>query len=237
VNLKKCLNKHQLILLVSGLIFSILIFLNQNLAFATNAKFESIFKNQQLSINEKTFLQNELIAKGTALVPSLIKVINEKNYSDQGKWLACFYIGKVMGKNATNYLNKLLNHPNWIIRLASLKTLLNLNVKDNGSNYAAKLKDESYLVRLQAIENIKILKLNNYAPKIIEVLTDKRNYSIQKGKHKRTEIIKSAIRALGELKYVPIEKGLKNMLSKNYNSDIKNDLKKSLTHLSVKNSP
>ena len=69
-------------------------------------------------------------------VPILVRVIKSNEFPDKSRWASIFILGKIMGKDSAPLLIKYLEHPNFILRLASLKTLLQLKER----NLRGKLK-------------------------------------------------------------------------------------------------
>lgn len=180
--------------------------------------------------------QNTLKLAGKA-VPVLIDVMKDESYPEKNRWVATFLLGRIMGTKASPFISKFLSHPNWIMRVASLKTLLSLSEKQYGSLYAEKLKDASYIVRVQALENIRQLKLSEFAPDIWAMLFDESNYTGNKGKFKRTDLIKNCIRTVGDLKYEKVKSPIMGMIQKRKYDDIFDDLDYTLGQITGKPSP
>ena len=110
-------------------------------------------------------------------------------------------MGRIMGKKSLKFIAKFTRHPNWILRLAGLKTLLALKDQTSKKFYLDALKDTSLIVRLQALENIRILKIQEYGKDVWQMIFHKHNYQGKKGQRKRTTIISKVIRAVGDLHY------------------------------------
>ena len=85
-------------------------------------------------------------------------------------------LAKIMGKKSVPLLIKYLEHPSFILRLASLKTLLQLKETDFRGKLKKILRDKSLLVRFQALENIRQLKLKKYSNDVWKMLFEKKNY-------------------------------------------------------------
>jgi HEAT repeat protein len=156
----------------------------------------------------------------------------------KNRWVATFLIGRIMGKKSSPFLAKFLKHPNWVMRMASLKTLLALKEKGYGVAYASALKDRSFIVRKQALENIRKLELNDKGAEVWSMLYDKRNYYNPKdGQKKRTNLIREAIKTIGDLKFGKAKTALLSMVQKEKYKDIFNEIDYSLTKITGKKSP
>lgn len=175
-------------------------------------------------------------------VSALIEVMKNGKYPDKNRWVATFLLGQIMGDKSAPFLEKFLSHPHWIMRMASLKTLLILKQKQYAGSYARLLNDDSLIVRWQALENIKQLKISSDAPSVWAMLYDKKNYyrPILKGKplaNKRSNIIKKVIETIGELKFDKAEGPLLVMVQKDKYNDIFAEMDTALTQITGKKSP
>ena len=104
------------------------------------------------------------------------------------------------------------------------------------------LKDESFIVRAQALDNIRTLQSTEAAPQVWEMLYDKKNYyqPTLKGKAlktKRSNIIKNVILTVGDLKFEKARLPLIKMIQKDRYNDIFNEMDLSLTKITGLNSP
>ncbi len=190
--------------------------------------------------NSKKFiaeLKEQVLKLGGKSVPILTRVMKDKKVSDQKRWMATFSLGRIMGKKSADYLAKFTKHPNWVLRLASLKTLLSLQDKSKGAFYEAALKDDSLMVRTQALENIRSLKLDQHAESVWKMLFHKHNYVGEKGDRKRLPIISKVIRTIGDLKHAPAKKLLVKLISSKKYRDLSLDLDYSLRKITGKVSP
>ena len=192
--------------------------------------------------DDVTSLQKYVISLKGKSVPALIEVMKNGKYPEKNRWVATFLLGRVMGVKSAPFIKKFTKHPNWIMRMASLKTLLSLGQKKYASTYSSLLKDKSFIVRNQALENIKHLNLRSQASFVWQMLYDKKNYytPTRKGKSltkKRTNLIKKAIKTVGDLRFLKAEKTLLSMIQKKKYKDIFNELDYSLIKISGKKSP
>lgn len=179
-------------------------------------------------------LKKDTFRLGAKAVPVLIDVMKKDNFPDKNRWVATFLLGKIMGEKSASFIAKFTKHPNWVLRLASLKTLLALNQQKMGGHYAALLQDASLLVRSQALQNIKQLGLKQYGPQVWAMLHDKRNYS---GKFENMNIVKEAIKTVGDLKFEKAKPVLFKMARNDKYKGIFTDIDYSLAKITGKVSP
>lgn len=220
------------------------------LSYGANKKFESTKKT---SVVEKTLLsefkkdlkraellklkKQTLVYSGKA-IPALIKVMKSNAYPEKNRWVATFLVGRIMGKKSSPFLAKFLRHPNWVMRMASLKTLLALGEKRYEQAYASALKDNSFIVRKQALTNIRKLEIESRAPEVWSMLYDKRNYySPKDGTKKRTNLIKEAVKTVGDLKFKKAVEPLLSMAQKEKYKDIFEEVDYALSKILNKKSP
>lgn len=184
-------------------------------------------------------LRNEVLRSGGKAVPTLLEVMKRDEFPDKSRWLATFLLGQIMGKKASPLLVKFTKHPNWVLRMASLKTLLALKDKENAKTFATALKDQSFLVRRQALDNIAHLELSDYAPHVWAMLYDKRNY--YEGKASKgpegTNLVRRAIRVVGDLKFDKALKPLFAMIQKPKYKDVHSDIQYALEKITGKSTP
>ncbi len=175
-------------------------------------------------------------------VEALIEVMKNGKYPDKNRWMATFLLGQIMGDKAAPFLVKFLQHPHWVMRMASVKTLQYLKQKQYVGEYISLLHDDSLLVRSQALETIQKLQIKEAAPYVWAMLYDKRNYYVptEKGKElrsKRTHIIKQAINVVGDLKFQEAKSPLLKMIQKKKYEDIFPEMDGALVKITGKTSP
>ena len=142
-----------------------------------------------------------------------------------------------MGKKSALYLSKFTKHPNWMLRLASLKSLMSLDQKQFKGIYTRMLKDKAMIIRLQALETVKQFDLKEIAPFVWAMLYDKRNYSETKGSRKRGQIIREVIKTVGDLKFQKASKPMLKMLENKKYQDIHEEIDYALSKILDKKSP
>jgi hypothetical protein len=202
---------------------------------------QKVYLKNNLSNKELGALRTKTLSMAGKAVPLLIDVMKNSKYPDKNRWMATFLLGKIMGKKSSPFIAKFLKHPNWILRMASLKTLLALRDKRFAKHFAKSLKDDSLLIRTQALNNIKALKLKNVAVDVWAMLYDKKNYhnneKSKKQGRKRTNIIRHVIQTIGELDFNEAKMPLLKMSQKKTYDDIFVDIDSALTKLYKKSSP
>ena len=123
------------------------------------------------------------------------------------------------------------------MRVASLKALLGLRQDEYHAVYAKALRDPSLIVRVQALDNISQMKINKLAPQVWSMMYDQSNYSGDAGNRKRTSIVKSIIRTVGDVKFTKAQKPLAKLIQKPKYQDLMDDLDYSLEKITGEKSP
>ena len=170
-------------------------------------------------------------------VPTLIKVMKTSNYPIQNRWHATMLLGRIMGTKSSPFIAKFTEHPHWMMRLASLKALLGLKQDNYTAVYAKALNDPSMIVRIQALDNISQLKITTLSTEVWKMMYDQSNYTGEKGARKRTSIVKSIIRTLGDIKYQKAKAPFAKLILKPQYQDLVEDLDYSLEKITGKTSP
>lgn len=188
------------------------------------------FKSPDDSLALLASLKEKTLRAGVDAVPTLVQVIKGEDYTDKKRWMATLFVGKIMGKKSIKFIKTFSDHPHWVLRLAGLKTLLGLKDRSSQDIYRQALQDPSLIVRMQAIENIRALKLKSCARDVWQTLFHPHNYQGKKGQRKRLAIVGRAIRAVGELQYGAAKDTLvklaKNKKYQDISADINYALKK-----------
>lgn len=139
----------------------------------------ALLQKYMMNYSEKSQLaqlKSETLKQGGKSVEALIEVMKNGKYPDKNRWMATFLLGQIMGEKSAPFLAKFLQHPHWVMRMASLKTMLALKQKNYSRQYANLLKDDSFIVRSQALDTIRTLKTAEAAPQVWAMLYDKKNY-------------------------------------------------------------
>jgi hypothetical protein len=170
-------------------------------------------------------------------VPVLVKVMKESKYPEQNRWQATMLLGQIMGKKSAPFIAKFIDHPHWMMRVASLKALLGLKQDTYHSVYAKALKDSSLIVRVQALDNISKMNITHLAPQVWSMMYDQSNYSGDIGKRKRTSIVKSIIRTIGDVRFNKARAPLAKLIQKPKYQDLIEDLDYSLEKITGEVSP
>lgn len=187
-------------------------------------------------------LKMDTLKHGGQSVEALIEVMKNGKYPDKNRWVATFLLGQIMGEKSAPFLAKFLQHPHWVMRMASLKTMLALKQKNYAKEYSKLLNDDSFIVRSQALDNVRLLGLSETAPHVWAMLYDKKNYyqptlNGKALKSKRSNIIKNVILTVGDLKFEKAKLPLIKMIQKDRYSDIFNEIDLSLSKITGLNSP
>jgi HEAT repeat protein len=161
---------------------------------------ESILKKTLLSKSDISNLKVLIKDDPKKNVPVLFSVMKDDKMPEQSRWLATILIGKTLGKRSIDYLAKYTVHPEVILRLASLKSLLSLEAEKKADIFEKALFDKSLLVRKQALEAVRKLKIEKAESSLLSMLVDKKNYYLKNKKLKRSPIIKDIIQTIGELR-------------------------------------
>ncbi|MFG1485844.1 HEAT repeat domain-containing protein [Halobacteriovorax sp. RZ-2] len=201
-------------------------------------KLERQFKYNLKSADMDKLKKQVLKLKGKS-VAALINVMKDEKYPEKNRWMATFLLGRVMGKKSAPFISKFAKHPNWVMRMAALKSLLALNQTDYKDVYKQSLKDNSLIVRYQALENVKRMNLTDLAPNIWAMLYDKRNYHINEKlkSTKRAHIVKEIITTIGDLKFEKAKKPLLSMIQKDKYSDIHREISETLEKITGRKAP
>ena len=200
-------------------------------------RFENMFMMDARTPGLHAMLKRNSFRHKQKAVPTLIKVMKESKYPIQNRWHATMLLAQIMGSKSAPFIAKFADHPHWMMRVASLKALLGLKQTEYISVYKKALKDTSHIVRVQALDNISSMKISSLAPEVWDMMYDKSNYSGEKGSHKRTSIVKTIIRTIGDVKYEPAKKSLAKLIQKPKYQDLIDDLDYSLEKITGEISP
>ncbi len=203
----------------------------------TLERLESMFAMDARTPGLQAMLKRHTFKHKQKAVPVLIKVMKEGRFPEQNRWHATMLLAQTMGKKSAPFIAKFVDHPHWMMRVASLKALLGLKQDDYRAVYAKALKDPSLIVRVQALDNISQLKITALGPEVWNMMYDQTNYTGEKGALKRTSIVKSIIRTLGDVKYVEAGRPMAKLIQKAKYQDLIEDLDYSLEKITGKVSP
>jgi hypothetical protein len=227
------------------LLVTVLISFNLHAAINGDALKNELLQKYLTTYSDKKQMANlkaETLKHGGQSVAALIEVMKNGKYPDKNRWMATFLVGQIMGDKSAPFLSKFFRHPSWVMRMASLKTMLVLKQKKYGAEYAMLLSDESLIVREQALENIRKLNIANRGPQVWTMLYDKKNYyeptlNGKPLKMKRSNLIKSVIATVGELKFQEAKDPLFKMIQKERYIDIFPEMDVALSNITGKKSP
>lgn len=182
-------------------------------------------------------LKRSTLRHGSKAVPVLIKVMKESKYPEQNRWQATMLLGRIMGKKSAPFIARFSDHPHWMMRVASLKALLALKQDTYHQVYSKALRDPSLIVRVQALDNISRMQIKPLAPHVWNMLYDQSNYSGDAGTRKRTSIVKSVIRTLGDIKFTNAKRPLAKLIQNPKYQDLVEDIDYSLEKITGETSP
>ena len=200
-------------------------------------KLEALYLRKAKNKNAIKELKADTLKWKQKAVPTLLKVIKEKRFPDENRWVGMFMLGRIMGVKSANYISKYTKHPNWMLRLASLKVLLHLKQDQYKGIYSRMLEDKSMIIRHQALQNIRELKIKSLAPYVWKMLYNKSNYVGMQGQRKRSSIIKDVIKTIGELDFKKAKSPMLKMIQGKKYKDIYEELDYSLSKIMNKKSP
>lgn len=192
---------------------------------------KTLYKRHYNSEVGVKMLKEQTLSHAQKSVPALIEVMKSADYPDKNRWIATFMLGRIMGKNAGEFISKFTQHPNWMLRLAALKTLLALDQKQYQKAYVRALKDDAMIIRLQALENIKRMRLKTLAPYVWAMLYDKTNYIGQDGAKRRQDVIKKAVSLMGDLEFKKVRVPMNKMVKSDKYKDLHAELNYALAKL------
>jgi HEAT repeat protein len=200
-------------------------------------KLQKMFAADASSPEFVSLLKRHTLRHRQKAVPLLINVMKSSKFPDQNRWHATMLLGRIMGKNSAPFIAKFSDHPLWMMRVASLKALLALKQDNYVKIYAKALQDPSLIVRVQALDNISQMKIKALAPHVWQMMYDGSNYSGDIGNRKRTSIVKTVIRTLGDLRYEEARSPLLKLIQKSEYADLQDDLDYSLEKITGLTSP
>ncbi|MGE3609849.1 MAG: HEAT repeat domain-containing protein [Bacteriovoracaceae bacterium] len=200
-------------------------------------RLENMFTMDTRTPGLAAMLKRQTLKHKNKAVPVLIKVMKEGKYPEQNRWQATMLLAQVMGKKAAPFIAKFTDHPHWMMRVASLKALLGLRQNEYHAVYAKCLKDPSLIVRVQTLDNISQMNISALAPNVWNMMYDQSNYSGDAGSRKRTSIVKTIIRTLGDVRYQKAKKPLAKLIQKPKYQDLIDEIDYSLEKITGETSP
>ncbi len=200
-------------------------------------RFENMFTMDARTPGLQAMLKRNAFKHKQKAVPILIKVMKDAKYPEQNRWHATMLLAQVMGAKSAPFIAKFSDHPHWMMRLASLKALLGLKQAEYHAVYSKALRDPSLIVRVQALDNISQMKITKLAPEVWNMMYDQSNYNGNKGARKRTSIVRSIIRTVGDVRFEKARKPLAKLIQKPKYQDLMDDLDYSLEKITGETSP
>ena len=210
------------------LLFLLIFSLN---SYSSTGQLKKLLSNEKLKKSAVSEIKKLVENSPKKMVPILISTMKDKTKSEQARWLSTVLIGKTMGRRSLDLMSKYAYHPDVILRMASLKVLLSLQAKKKVKIFESALFDKSLLVRQQALESVKLLNLTSLGKKVLAMLFDKKNYTLQNKKLKRDPIMIDVVKVLGDLGYQKSKSLLVKMRSKKRYKDLHQAIDYSLAKL------
>ena len=135
--------------------------------------------------------QNSLMSKNLNVL-ELLNVMKTSSYSDQERWSATMNLARKLGSDAAPVLKKFTRHPYWLMRMASLRALELLKIKDK-EILIRSLNDQSLFVKSVALEMISSFSYREVDNHVWNMIFDRSNYQSHQ---KSTFVIFKAIEVL-----------------------------------------
>ncbi len=199
---------------------------------SSSSELKNEFQSKSILRKDLEFLREKSLALAGQAVPVLLEVMKQPSYHLKKRWVATFLLGQIMGKKAGPLLIRYTEHPEWMMRMAALKTLRGIKFEKETSFYSKVLQDKSYLVRKEALLSIAQIKDKNLGEDVWKQIFKKDNYKKTKKGFFRTELVGLAIRTLGDIGHDGHKSELKKMLDKKRYQDIHNDIRYALDKFS-----
>ena len=203
----------------------------------TLERLENMFTMDAKTPGLQAMIKRHTLKHRQKAVPVLIKVMKESKFPEQNRWQATMLLGQVMGKKSAPFIAKFIDHPHWMMRVACLKALLGLRQDTYHAVYAKALKDSSLIVRVQALDNISQMNIHSMAPQVWNMMYDQSNYTGNAGNRKRTSIVRSIIRTIGDVRFTKAKAPLTKLIQKPKYQDLIEDLDYSLEKITGEVSP
>lgn len=145
----------------------------------------------------------------------LLSELKSDKINDKKRWRAGMEIIKKLGVKSLPLMRKLGEHPDWMLRLLSLKAIRLLKDKTSLSLIERSLFDKSGLVRVEALDLLGDWKIKKSGRKIWKMLSDKKNYLKSNNKTFANKMVVSKIiETIKILKYSRVKKHLLNLRNK-----------------------
>lgn len=118
---------------------------------------------------------------GNSVLKPLTEIVSNEAEPDETRWACIYTIGRLSGHHSFGLIKKFMNHSNWLLRDAALKTAAALQAKELHPEIASRLKDSSLIIRTTAVNTIGHLNLTHLAPALVSALQDPINFHHGKG--------------------------------------------------------
>ncbi len=156
---------------------------------------QSDLKNNQKKKNFEDLIKSWEKDYGTAAVPALLKFASDIKQNDPDRYIALMGATKLGGKPTARLLAPYLKDSSWMIRTGALRALTLLNSSTANSLAIPLIEDPALVVRLEAVETLKILKPKGFEAALVKSLKNSDNYHAGK----TTWVPEKALQTLVEL--------------------------------------
>ena len=168
---------------------------------------------------------------GGKVIAPLTTLVNNESESEETRWASLYAIARLSGSESVGLIKKFMNHSNWLLRDAALKTAAAVNATSLSPQIAERLKDDALIIRTSAVNAFGHLKLTALAPKLVDSLFDPVNYN----KGKPLWIHRHILSVLGDFQYKAAIPKLVELLDKNRDGELQGEILASLSKITGKN--
>lgn len=137
---------------------------------------------QHREVDFKDLISNWNRRYGDSALDPLMMLVNRPGTSDRDLYISMMAIGRIGRTKATPLLLSKLEHPSWMVRSASLKSIAQYSRNGPVDVYpiAERLFDKALVVRMDAVKALEALRNPVAIPSLLKALHDPSNY--HKGK-------------------------------------------------------
>lgn len=145
---------------------------------------------------------SRIVELGEAAIGPLEEVFSSPTESWQSRWIAGMALGRLGGERSRNALEKGLEDPLFLVRMAAITALGNLGEGSAASKIHKSLSDRAMVVRSQAAMTLGRLKDRSSIPFLVEELKAGRNFHRGRSLWVRGKIL-DALGEIGDPEAVP----------------------------------
>jgi len=144
----------------------------------TTNDLQQLIKNRGIhSGSGFTQAQGDIEAKyGKKAFAPLMKIGESKTAEDSHRYFAIQTAAQLGGVEAESHLKPLLNDSSWMVRSASLNSLMKIRANLDAKEWKKLLKDPALVMRSQAVRAVATAQPDQAADWLIELLQDQNNF-------------------------------------------------------------